>query len=100
MIKHIVMWKFRNDLDITPLQIAEQMKLRLENLSGKIDGLNFIQVGININNSNSAFDAVLISEFKDVDALEAYICSPLHLPIRAFAKKHRVDRKVVDFEIL
>ena len=48
MIRHIVMWKFRRDLEETPQEIAREMKSRLEALKGKIDGLSAIEVGVNI----------------------------------------------------
>ena len=46
MIRHIVMWKFRRDLEETPEQIALEMKSRLEALVGKIDGLLRAEVGV------------------------------------------------------
>ena len=48
MIRHIVMWKFRRDLEQTPMEIAAEMKSRLEALNGKIEGLLRAEVGVNI----------------------------------------------------
>ena len=63
MIRHIVMWKFRRDLDESPQQIAQQMKSRLEALNGKIEGLLRAEVGVNVKETASSFDAVLTADF-------------------------------------
>lgn len=98
-IRHIVMWKFRTDGPITPSMVAQNMKSRLEALNGKIDGLIRIEVGINDIESSSAFDAVLVSEFESLQALENYKKHPLHIPISQYCKEHRTDRKTVDYYI-
>ena len=82
MIRHIVMWKFRRDLEETPQQIAAEMKSRLEALNGKIDGLLRAEVGINLKESASSFDAVLTADFPSWEAMEAYKVNPLHVLIR------------------
>ena len=69
MIRHIVMWKFRRDLEETPQQIAAEMKSRLEALNGKIDGLLRAEVGINIKETASSFDAVLTADFPTWEAM-------------------------------
>ena len=91
------MWKFRTDSELTPAQVAQTMKTRLEALNGQIEGLISMEVGINDLESSSAFDAVLISEFESKQALEDYKKHPLHVPISAFCKEHRTDRKTVDY---
>ena len=98
-IKHIVMWKFRTDAELTPTEVAQTMKTRLEALNGQIEGLIKMEVGINDIESSNAFDAVLISEFESAEALENYKKHPLHVPISAFCKEHRTDRKSVDYYI-
>lgn len=98
-VRHIVMWKFRNDGPLSPKEVALTMKSRLEELNGKIDGMLRMEVGIDELNSQNSFDAVLVSEFESFDALERYKKHPLHIPISAFCKEHRTDRKSVDYTI-
>ena len=99
MIRHIVMWKFRRDLEETPQEIAREMKSRLEALKGKIDGLLAIEVGVNIKETASSFDAVLTADFISFEAMEAYKINPLHVVISDYCKGRRLERVDVDYEI-
>ncbi len=99
MIRHIVMWKFRRDLEETPQQIAAEMKSRLEALNGKIDGLLRAEVGINIKETASSFDAVLTADFPTWEAMEAYKVNPLHVVISDYCKSRRESRVDVDYEL-
>lgn len=99
MIRHIVMWKFRRDLEETPLQIAQEMKSRLEALNGKIDGLVRAEVGVNVKETASSFDAVLTADFDSWELMDAYKVHPLHLVIGDYCKERRLERVDVDYEI-
>ena len=99
MIRHIVMWKFRRDLEETPQQIAAEMKSRLEGLNGKIEGLLRAEVGINLKESASSFDAVLTADFPSWEAMEAYKVNPLHVVISDYCKSRRLERVDVDYQI-
>ena len=99
MIRHIVMWKFNRDMEETPLQVAEEMKRRLEALNGKIDGLLPAEVGVNAKESASAYDAVLTADFPSWEAMEAYKVNPLHVVISDYCKSRRLERVDVDYQI-
>lgn len=99
MIRHIVMWKFRRDLDETPQQIALEMKSRLEALVGKIDGLLRAEVGVNIKQTDSSYDAVLTADFPSFEVMEAYKVHPLHVEVSNYCKSRRLERVDVDYEI-
>ncbi|MBR2975826.1 MAG: Dabb family protein [Alistipes sp.] len=99
MIRHIVMWKFRRDLDESPQQIAQQMKSRLEALNGKIEGLLRAEVGVNMKETASSFDAVLTADFTSWEAMEAYKINPLHVVISDYCKERREERVDVDYEL-
>lgn len=99
MIRHIVMWKFRRDLEETPLQIAQEMKSRLEALNGKIDGLVRAEVGVNVKETASSFDAVLTADFDSWELMDAYKVHPLHVVISDYCKGRRLERVDVDYEI-
>ncbi len=100
MIRHVVMWKFRRDLEETPQQIALEMKSRLEALVGQIDGLLRAEVGVNIKETASSYDAVLTADFPSFEAMEAYKVNPLHVVISDYCKTRREQRVDVDYEIL
>ena len=99
MIRHIVMWKFRRDLDETPEQIALEMKTRLEALNGKIDGLLRAEVGVNIKETASSYDAVLTADFESWEKMEAYKVNPLHVVISDYCKERRLERVDVDYAL-
>ena len=98
MIRHIVMWKFRRDMEETPQQIANEMKQRLESLVGKIDGLVNAEVGVNIKDTASSYDAVLTADFVSMEAMEAYKVHPLHVVISDYCKERRLERVDVDYQ--
>lgn len=93
------MWKFRRDLDESPQQIAQQMKSRLEALNGKIEGLLRAEVGVNVKETASSFDAVLTADFTSWEAMEAYKINPLHVVISDYCKERREERVDVDYEL-
>jgi heme-degrading monooxygenase HmoA len=100
MIKHIVMWKLKDFVDgKNKEENAREVKRLLEALNGKIPGLKAIEVGINIEPSEQAYDVVLYSEFDSLEALNGYQKHPEHLKAGEFVGKVREARTVVDYEI-
>lgn len=98
MIKHVVMWKLKNFAEgCDKKENAARIKSMLEGLKGKIEEIVHLEVGINLNDSNMAYDAVLISEFEDVHKLEIYKNHPEHLKVADFVAKVRQERAVVDY---
>jgi heme-degrading monooxygenase HmoA len=94
MIKHVVMWKFKKD---TEAQMREFLN-GLVGLKGQIDGLKSVEVGVNINDKND-FDAILVTEFDNMEDLQAYQTDPRHLAVAALCKEIRTDRVAVDYEV-
>lgn len=92
MIRHIVMWKFR------PGTEAEQANFLngLRNLQGVIPQLLRSEVAVNV--GDGSYDAVLVSEFESLEALEAYKNDPRHKAVSALCKSIREDRAAVDYE--
>lgn len=92
MIRHIVMWKFR------PGTEDEQQKFLegLRGLQGVIPQLLRSEVAVNVGEGN--YDAVLVSEFADLEALETYKNDPRHQAVSALCKSIREDRVAVDYE--
>lgn len=65
MIKHIVMWRLKEFAEgKSKLENANIIKINLEDLKHRIDEVKLIEVGVNINNSQQAYDVVLYSEFE------------------------------------
>ena len=92
MIRHIVMWKFRPDTE------AEQAKFLngLRDLQGVIPQLLKSELAVNVGEGN--YDAVLVSEFESLEALDQYKNDPRHKAVSALCKSIRTDRVAVDYE--
>lgn len=97
MIKHIVMWKLKEEAHSNNKETnAQLIKEKLEALSGKIDGLLKIEVGIDFLGGNN-FDVVLYSELTSKEALDFYQNHPLHQALLPFIREAVEDRKAVDY---
>ena len=94
MIRHIVMWKFKEDQHENMLVFKE----RLLALKGQIPEIRDMEVGININPSERSFDAVLVSTFDSMEALKSYSVNPLHVAVSDFCKTIRTQSASVDYE--
>ncbi|CAN7331371.1 Dabb family protein [Bosea sp. LjRoot237] len=96
-VRHIVMWRLRGD---TPQQRADaraKVKAAFEGLRGRIDGLTHVEVGADVSGVDYACDVVLVSEFADRAALEAYGSHPEHLRVRQELADLRIARFQVDY---
>ena len=94
MIRHIVMWKFRPGTE----KEQEQFLTGLRDLQGVIPQLVRSEVARNVAPGN--YDAVLVSEFRSLEDLEAYKNDPWHKAVSALCKSIREDRAAVDYEVL
>lgn len=94
MIKHIVMWKFKEGERENMLLFRE----RLLALKGQIPEIRAMEVGVNVNPSERSYDAVLVSEFDSLEALKSYTVNPLHQAVAEFCKSIRTGSVSVDYE--
>lgn len=99
MIKHIVMWRFKESAHgndrATNLRMTKE---KLESLRGQIPGLLAIEVGLDFSATPNSADAVLYSEFTSREALAVYQTHPLHQAIVPFVAEAATERRLVDFE--
>jgi len=94
MIKHIVSFKLKDEAkDKTSL-----IKNLLERLPSKISEIKYFEVGVNISDSPTAFDIVLISEFESIDSLKNYQVHPEHLKVTDVIRLHKTSSMVVDYQ--
>ena len=96
MVVHIVMFKFSEQ---NKAQNIQKVKKELEALVDKIDELLFIEVGIDFNQSERAFDLSLYSTFDTKANLKKYAVHEEHLKVVEFIKEVTVESKVVDYEL-
>ena len=94
MIRHVIMWKFKEDAKEDMHRFLDG----LQALNGVIPEILRMEVGINVKEGNN-YDACLIADFADWDALERYKKDPRHVAVSALCKSIRTDRGAVDFVI-
>ena len=92
MIRHIVMWKFRPGTE----EEQEQFLTGRAALQGVIPQLLKSEVARNVGEGN--YDAVLVSEFESLEALDQYKNDSRHKAVSALCKSIRTDRVAVDYE--
>lgn len=98
MIKHIVVWKLKDFAEgKSREENAGIIKSRLEALKNIISEIKHIEVGIDINRSDAAYDIVLYSEFETGEDLEKYQKHPEHVKVAEYVAKVRENRIVVDY---
>ena len=95
MIIHIVMFKFK-DRDSDAVQKAKTM---LENLVGVVPSLIKMEVGIDFNGSERAYDLSLYSTFETKEGLSEYAIHPEHLKVKDFLMENTTSSVVVDYEL-
>lgn len=98
MIKHIVMFRLKEQ---TPNgRNTDLMKLKniLDDLKKKISEIQYLQTGLNISTRPVAFDLVLTTEFFTQGDLNTYINHPEHKKVVEFLKLVNKETAVVDYE--
>ena len=93
MIKHVVMWKFKENEE----ENIKKFLKGLNDLKEIIPEIKNMETGININPKNE-YDAILISEFETMEDLEKYKNNPEHVKVSALCKEIRVERQAIDYE--
>jgi len=94
MIVHIVMFKFKEQ---NKEQNIAKTKELLNSLVGKIEELTSLEVGVNFDTAERAYDLSLYSKFASKEDLNSYAIHSEHLKVVAFIKTVVVDSKVVDY---
>jgi len=93
MIRHIVMWKFREG----EAQKAEEFLSALAALQGVVPEIRSSRVVRNV--AEGGYDAALIADFDSLAALEQYKNDPRHKAVSALCKSIRESRASVDYEL-
>ncbi|HMP72820.1 MAG TPA: Dabb family protein [Kiritimatiellia bacterium] len=100
MIKHVVMWTFKEDAEGRDrAAVAAKVKTDLLALASLIPAIRRIEVGINQLPSDAACDICLLSEFDTWADLDTYRDHPAHQAVVAYVKTVVTSRHVVDYEV-
>ncbi len=101
MYMHLVMWRLKDEASgMSRLELADEVKRRLDSLKPIIKEIRQYDVGINIGAYGASFfDVGLISSFESRADFERYCQYPEHDEVVAFIQSVQDDEQIVDFEM-
>ena len=94
MIRHVVMFKFKPEVD---KQARVDFAQKLSQLALDIDVIRALEIGQNFALSPRASDIVLIVDVDDEEALRVYDDHPKHLPVKQLSTQLCSESRVVDY---
>ena len=94
MVKHIVMFDFKDEKKEENIKKAKEMLLALLE---SIPSLKKMEVGLNFSTEERAMDLSIYTEFEDRAGLDAYAIHSQHLEVVAFIKTVVIGSKVSDY---
>ena len=94
MIKHIVMWKFKENTE----KEREEFLERLLALNGVIPEIESAEIKRNINMNGENYDSMLISTFDNLENMNKYKVDPRHVEVSSLCKSIRISRASIDYE--
>jgi len=99
MIKHIILWKFKDLTDEQKPQQYQLIKNGLEGLKGVVPGLLDIRVQVE-KLPTSNVDLMLDCIFKNEEALKGYAKHPAHNDVaNTYIRPYIETRMCIDYEI-
>ena len=98
MVKHIVLFKLKEELPATEKQaVMNRFKEAIEALPAKISVIRKIEVGLNVNPAE-AWDIALYSEFDSLEDVKTYAVHPDHVAAGKLLADVKLNRACVDYE--
>ena len=98
MVKHMIVWKFKDEIDDKAGRAAE-IKTALEGLVGKIEGLAEMHI-LTEGLPSSSGDLMMDSSFVSAEALALYQKHPLHVAIAdGLVRPSMASRLSFDYEL-
>lgn len=101
MVKHIILWKLREDLTEAEQKIVKQgIKEGLEGLKGQVPGLLDIKVIVDGRLDSSNADVMLDSTLESEEALKGYAVHPAHVAVaNGKVRPYTCLRTCLDYEL-
>ena len=94
MLTHIVVWKYRADID---LEVREEHVTLLRNLRSKVPQVQSLAVGFDTVHLARSYDTGLVAVFADRAGLDAYTVHPDHIKVAEFGRSISEHVSSVDF---
>ena len=96
MIKHVVMWKFKEENREENMKKAREMLLALPPLISEIKKM---EVYFDVSHTDMSADMMLDTEFLSLEDLKKYAVHPEHVKVSHFVRNVIESRVVLDSEI-
>ncbi len=94
MIRHVVMFKFKPEVDTkTRFEFVQ----RLRKLVDDVEVVRTLEIGQNFTQTPRSSDLVLMVDLDDEDALAAYADHPMHQPVKKMLSEICSETRVVDY---
>lgn len=94
MLTHIVIWKYRADVEQA---VRDEHVARLRRLPSVIPEVLSFNVGFDVIKLPRSFDTGLVATFRDRAALEAYTIHPEHILVADLGRNISAQVASVDF---
>ncbi len=99
MVKHVVLFRFRKDVDFEiRKKVSERFRAEIMALPSKLDFIRGLEVGFNINEAET-WDICLCGVFDNLDDVRSYSLFPDHQAAAAALKPYLDGRSCVDYEM-
>ena len=100
MIRHIVMWKFKDSAEgKTKQENMELVRDSLYALPDIIPEIKRMEIGFDVSHTEMSADFVLLTEFDSLEALHTYAVHPEHQLVAKYVRSVTDSRAVIDTEI-
>lgn len=99
MVTHLVFFRLKPDAEgRSARENGALLVQKLNDLKGTVPTLRSLEAGSNLLTGKDDYDVGLMTQFDDLDGLEAYRVHPAHQEVIAFVKAVTDGRTAVDFE--
>ena len=95
MLTHIVIWRYRADVE---QEVRDDHVRMLKRLSSVIKEVQSLSVGFDVLRLPRSYDSGLVATFRDRKGLDAYTIHPEHVKVAAFGRSISDHVASVDFE--
>ena len=94
MLTHIVVWKYRADVE---QDVRDEHVSMLSSLAGVIPEVRSLSVGFDVVKIPRSYDTGLVAVFEDRAGLDAYTVHPEHVKVANFGRSISEHVASVDF---
>ena len=95
MIRHIVMFKIKDEFKDEIPQLVENFY----GMKGRIEGMLDLEAGQDVYHSDRSYDLALITVFDSMESFKAYQTHPVHMPVKKRMHEVRSASVACDFEM-